>query len=543
MVLAQTGHSAPVGDLPMPDLLVLTPGAALPAGVEGPEIRCLIVEETATSVRVDLSSFRGIRQVVEVPRASVQRLERGDPSLRPWFEISKSLAWPPHSRRASFYEGPVRLLKDFLDRYPQSPNQAEADREWRRWSGEGERVRQGHFRVRERWFQPSELDETDRRAWALWQTLPEDQVPPVPEDWTKIASDLAGQRSSRFYPAIVEDFRRALGQRRLQFPEVFKDVKIDEAVGGQNLGPLWQVWNDLNRWEGAQEGQLPGRDGFLNDLQKGRGLWPELRWIDTLLEATLSRVRSEVEKSQVDGRLEEGTALLQNWAKALDILQKGDGQRKWTDWFAAALQQLQTAQTLVSVEAMVKAGDWSGVESALQSLLARPEAAQMPVYPRLLEIRKLLAEYQAGRATAELTAWIREKKYDILLEACGDRRRKMETNPGEWESARQQQADLLVEAAGQTLHEKRLWTAWKLVMEAWRTQPGNLKAQMAVTLGAAGAFLLLLLAAVPVLLLYAWLSNRIDMGFFRHRLQIARQEEERQQRKLREMGQKQDPQP
>jgi len=526
----------------MPDLVVVREGGALPPGVPGPEIPCLIMEETATAYRVDVSTFRGIQQVVAIPRADVVRVRRGDASLRPWYELGKVLQWPRHSRPASFYEGPLKKMEAFLKQYPESPHAAEAAAERKRWQSELEKVQQGNFRVLDRWFRPAELGDTDRLAWTYRSGLPADAAPAVLEDWDTLLKGLQSHHASRFYPALQEEVRRLVALRRSQFSEAFKKSKADWSVLEEPLDPFWEAWGIMSRLDNEALDPLADRDLFLNSLQRVRGLWKDLEWTNVRLNTGLVRVRGRVEQDLREGKVADASDRIASWQPVLALFSPDyPGKAGWVAWFASTQEEQAVAQELALLEKALADKEWGQLEEHLKSLLSRSSIANEAIRSRVQEIRVIFQEWKAAEEAAQLQRLIDKKKYDEVLDLARDKRLKMEGNGGDWEFLQQQQADILVEVAQTALGEHHFWTAWRLVLEAWRTKPGNAKAQMAITLGAAGAFVALLLLALPVLLVYAWLSHGLNQIFFRRRLRATRLEEEYHLRRQREAAAIPDP--
>lgn len=530
------------GEMPMPDRVVVKEGTAVPPGIPGPEIACLILEENATALRVDVSTFRGIQQVVVIPRSDVVKVVRGDAGMRPWYELGRILQWPRHSRPAVYYEVPLKKLEAFLKQYPESPRAADAVAERTRWLSELEKVRQGHFRILDRWFKPAELGDTDRLAWTFRNGLPGDEAPAVLEDWEALLKKLQTHHASRFYPALQEEVRRLAALRRSQFGESFPKNKADWAVLEEPLEPLWEAWGILSGLDVPAMDLSSGREPFLNALQRVRGLWKDLEWTDTLLDAGLDRVREQAGRDLGGGNPAPAYALVGAWKPALALFPQGSESRtKWEAWFAAKDREQADSEELALLEKALADKDSALLEKRLPVLLGRTHADDGALRRRVLEIKKVYQEWKAAEAAEELQRLVAGKQYDGVLALARDKRLKMEASGGDWEILQQQQADILVEVAQNAFGEYRFWTSWRLVLEAWRTKPGNVKAQMAITLGAAGAFVVLLVLALPVLLVYAWLSQMINQVFFRRRLRLTRMEEERHLRRQREAASLPDP--
>jgi hypothetical protein len=535
LIPADFSHAAPGGELPMPDLVVVKPGAKLPAGVEGPELPCVILEETVDGYRVDLSAFRGIQKVVVISRPDVERVRRGDSSLRSWMELEKSLEWPEHSREAAHYDHTLGRLRAFLEKFPESPNTVKAQQEKIRWEEELALVRRGEFRVRDRWFKPADLSETDRRAWTFWKELPGETVPAELEDWVKILGELRKHHPSRFYPAIQERAKRLVSVRRFQYPADLPKLDADWSVLEESTDPLWKAWQILGNLESRPFEPTAPADEVLNPLQEARGLWEDSEWVDTLLERYLVQVAGKVGEEMKGGDWEGASVKLEQWKKALGVFRDqstfaADRKR----WFETTAEEIENGRSLLDMEKALEKGEWTVVEVKIKELLGRHELGEGAIRRRVLEIQKLHEEWMVAQESARLGELIDTRKYEEVLNYARARRLEMEGDDAKWGVFQQQQADLLVEVAQSAFMDIQPWMAWRLVLEAWRTKPGNLKAQMAVTLGAAGGFLILLLCALPLLLLYAWVSKIIEQFYFARRLRVVKEEEERHSRRLRE---------
>jgi len=535
LIPAAFSHAAPGGALPMPDLVVVKATAKLPAGVVGPELPCVILEETADSYRLDLSAFRGIQRVVVIARSDVERVRRGDSSLRPWMELTISLDWPEHSREAAHYEATLKRIGVFLEKFPDSPNAAKARQDKERWEEELVRVRQGEFRVRDRWFKPANLSETDRRAWTFWKELPGEAVPVELEDWVKLLAELRKHHPSRFYPAIQERTKQLVSLRRFQYPTDLPRLDADWSVLEESTDPLWKAWQILGHLETRPfEPTAPAED-VLNPLQEARGLWEDSEWVDTLLEGFLEKVAGKVDEEMKEGNWEAASLKLERWKKALGVFREQSATAKDRErWFEATSQDIQNGRSLLDLEKALEKKDWPAVEALYKELLGSQGLGEGAIRRRVLEIQKLHEEWLVAEESARFGKLIETRKYDEVLDYARTRRLEMEGGDAKWEVFQQQQADLLVEVAQSAFMDIQPWMAWRLVLEAWRTKPGNIKAQIAVTLGAAGGFLILLLGALPLLLVYAWASKIIEQYYFSRRLRVVNEEEERHSRRQRE---------
>ncbi len=227
-------------ELALPDTIVFKPDATLPSYVKSREYRCAIVDETATAVKIDRSSVRGITDYVEISKELIAEIRRADPGERRFQEIKGTIVFPENSEAPEFYQKIIdESLDVFASKFPTSKYIDEVSQLSKKYREELEKIRSGYVRRGEVWYGPTE-----------WKDL---QKVFEPMD---IVSHLEKAAKTNDYRTLGDEAKKIPKDHPSQFfPEVVqKSIPILEAAL-RTMDPqvyLTRIQEDLKELEGRR---------------------------------------------------------------------------------------------------------------------------------------------------------------------------------------------------------------------------------------------------------------------------------------------------
>lgn len=515
--------------LPLPDRVVLKEGAPLPPGALERVLRGLVLEETDQQVRIDLSDKRGILQVVAVPRGDVERVERGDASLREMGLNPERFQKPAFSQVQEFYPGRIRELEAFLEKYPEGRDRAVVAALVQELQEEARRVGAGEIRVGATWHRMGDLFPADRAAWAVLAALAEADDKALLTRAADFVSRVESTRNSRFFADVLEYWQKRCAR-----------FSADAAQAAPSASALLQM--DVDRLRrilaeadqaaaGLQDGGADW-DQAVSVLARAGAQWPELEEIRHRLEAEAAKCRQACEEAVQGRKWAEAEACMKRYRFVIESGGKvGEEAKKW---MADRQAEWEAGSRLEALHADWDARRLDGLRKRIEDFLQGdggrvPDAQRKDLQRIVGEIKTLEQEQERGR----LAALLAEGKLDELAAELESRRLKLAQVPGE-SPERQPVSDLAVDGASAALKNGRFVQAFAFVMEAWRIHPGNARAQIALSVALLGLLVGGLAVLLPALLFYAVVSNRLNLHFFKRRLKAYRTEEERFQARQRE---------
>lgn len=150
-------------ELVLPDTVIFKSGVTPPGGIRGAEVRCSIISESETSVRIDRSTSRGIADMVEIPREMIAEIKRADIGERRFQELKSSFKMPENSQEASYYSQLLEEeLEPFLSKFEASQYVPEVQKMIDQVKAELEKVYQGQVRRGDRWMMSQEWKDLQR---------------------------------------------------------------------------------------------------------------------------------------------------------------------------------------------------------------------------------------------------------------------------------------------------------------------------------------------------------------------------------------------
>lgn len=513
--------------LDLPDRVVLKEGAPLPAGVASRDFRGAVLEEDEERVRVDLSDKKGIAQVVVVPRADLELLERGDGSLREMGLNPERFRKPPFSRPEGFYPGRIAELEAFLRKFPESRERAWVEGLLEALREEAAKAGQGMIRVGTGWFQASGLGEADRAAWGVLSALGDAEDRVFYKQAAGFAEQVESCRSSRFFPVVVGHFQERAARARI---EVAQASPLAGRLLDENVARLEKLVGEV-----AQAGewlQTPEHRGqALEVLARVAAQWPELAEVPRKLRAEEERARAEFAAALERGQWDVAQGSLQRCRLVMQAL--GGKQLEAEAWITAQSTALEAGMRMEALRADWEAKRLDGLKERVEEALSRwggqlPESQREELKAIVLGLAELHRQEERGRMAALLAGG----RLDELAGEIGRRKTAMAQSP-ELAGERGALAEMAVEGAVAALKRQRPGLAFSLVMDAWRIDPGNARAQLALTVTLLGLLCGGLFVLLVVLLVYAVLFNRVNLHFFKRRLKAYRVEEERFQQRQR----------
>lgn len=478
LLMSVTGQAQAEEQLDLPDLVILREGVPLPVGLHEREVRGLVVEMTEEVVRVDVSTRRGIRQVISLPRADVEKVERGDASLRfmgmhpDWFVL------PPFSRPPAFYTERRAGLEDFLRQHPQARNRDQVESLLEELKREQLRVEQGQIRVGDAWHEASGLAGVDREAWSFLTGMAETDHKNFIRQSADFAQQVQASRRSRFFPQILLYYQERAERYR---PEVARSSPVAARLLEEQSGRYERLLVsageafELIRSEGVAE-----RDRGVNLLVQAAAAWPELEEIGRFLESQRAKQMELGEDALRSGRWDEAESRLERFAQLAGVLGAPDSEA--AGWMELARKRSQAGRAADGMLMDWKARRLEGLKERMDELLAAHEA-------HLLES----AREDLKRASADLVRLRQEEERQTLLQMLESGkweqlareieagRLRLQQATGERATERTWLAETAVEAAWAAVCAGRPGLAVGLVMDAWRIDSGNIRAQVALT--------------------------------------------------------------
>lgn len=507
--------------LPLPDLVELAADAPLPPGVEQRSLPCAVIAESADEVAVDLSTTRGISQVVRIPRAQVRAVKRGDPLARRMASEPEFFQMPRVSLAEAEYGERLRQLEALIQAHPESPSRGRLEELAGELKREAAEVAGGRIRLGASWFALGELGAEDLAAWTGLQELSRLSPEAFIRGAASWAERVQGWKPSRLYPELVRMFqekgRGAVAAVSAASPAAGELMRADPAVRDAALADAVKAAARL-----PQDAD-PESIGL---LKRARAVWPELALARRVQDATLEVLRNRVREAAAAGDEPAMSVAFQahrNYGGA-ELLPPEE--LAWREQALAALSLLQAwkaAETAWKENRAEQALQLIGMVKSFQAG-AGPDAA--PWVQKALALEAEILRRQKEAEILQIRGMLDAGRLGEVARALKSLRAGLaQSAPGSPE--RRQASDLAVDGALAAARGLNPVSALGLVLEAWRLDGGNARAQIALSV----AVVIVVLAGAVVLFIvfyaYAVASNRLDLVFFRKRLRLARLEDAR----------------
>lgn len=524
------------GGLDLPDVVELREGAPVPTGVTETPIRGVVVEETADAIRLDLSGTRGIEHVVSVPKKDIQSLKRGDASTREKGKNAELFVRPRLSMAETFYPPRIAQLRAFVEKFPESRHRAEVEALIRDLEQDREEVAAGRVRVDSEWMAASSLTPLDREAWALLQQLSGVASTDFYLQAGEWADRVEGNRGSRFFPDLVEFFQAKSTRAR---SEVAGASALAAALLATDVVFLRRALAQSQEGRALLDGGIEGDwERGLDLMSQALGGWPQLETARRTLSEAAAAERTAHERALEAAQWDEARRTLDRHQRLAKMVPGSlQEEKKADEWVTQQEGQIEVGEAMQAARKLVDTESLGEARLKIEHIQARLGAFLDPQKVRTLEgmlgeIREKENVREKGRVKAileggqleELAAEVERQRLALAQKPADAPER------GAW-------AELAVDGAVQALRSFQWTVGFRLVMDAWRIDPGNAKAQIALSVMIGGFVVGVLAMVLPTLLVYAAFSNRVELHFFRRRLQAHRLEDERHQERLRSLAQ------
>lgn len=222
-------------ELILPDTIIFKPGSTPPGGIRGTEIRCAVVFESETSVKIDRSTSKGISDMIEIPREIIAEIKRADVGERRFQELKLTIKLPENSQEASYYTQILEEeLEPFLSKYSSSQYVPDVQKMIEQVKGELDKVYLGHVRRGDRWMMSQEWKDLQKEYEPLdlfrqIESLSSEQdINAILELTKKLTTD----HPSIHYPGVVEKTYQLLTEMMNGMTaDIFVNKVKDQLVG------------------------------------------------------------------------------------------------------------------------------------------------------------------------------------------------------------------------------------------------------------------------------------------------------------------------
>jgi hypothetical protein len=242
-----------------------------------------------------------------------------------------------------------------------------------------------------------------------------------------------------------------------------------------------------------------------------------------------ARARAEFASALERGQWEEAQSRLHYCTQVIQA--RGGKQEEAAAWIKAQSASLEAGMRVEALRADWEAKRLDGLKERVEEALSRWSGHLSESQQEVLKAIALgLAELRRQEERGRLAALLAEGRLEELAAEIERRKTVLAQRP-ELEVERGALAEMAVEVAVAALKRQRLGLAFSLLMDAWRIDPGNARAQIALTVTLVGLLCGGLVVLLGILLVYAVLSNRVNLHFFKKRLRACRMEEARFQQR------------
>jgi hypothetical protein len=256
--------------------------------------------------------------------------------------------------------------------------------------------------------------------------------------------------------------------------------------------------------------------------------WPGLAEVRQKLMEEEARARAEFASALERGQWDEAQSRLHYCTQVIQARGgKQEEQEEAAAWIKAQSASLEAGMRVEALRADWEAKRLDGLKERVEEALSRWSGHLSESQQEVLKAIALgLAELRRQEERGRLVALLAEGRLEELAGEIERRKTVLAQRP-ELEVERGALAEMAVEGAVAALKRQRLGLAFSLLMDAWRIDPGNARAQIALTVTLVGLLCGGLVVLLGILLVYAVLSNRVNLHFFKRRLKAYWTEEAR----------------
>jgi hypothetical protein len=371
----------------------------------------------------------------------------------------------------------------------------------------------------------SGLSEADRAAWGVLSALGDVEDRVFYKQAAGFAEQVESCRNSRFFPVVLGHFQQRAARARI---EVARASPLAGRLLEENVARLEKLVGEVvlaGEW--LQTPELRGQ--AVEVLARVAAQWPGLAEVRQKLMEEEARARAEFASALERGKWDEAQSCLDYCRQVIQA--QGGKQEEAAAWIKAQSTILEAGMGVEALRADWEAKRLDGLKERVEEALSRwsghlSESQQEELKAIALGLEELRRQEERGR----LAALLAEGRLEELAEEIVQRKSTVAQSP-ELAGERGALAEMAVKGAVAALKRQRPGLAFSLVMDAWRIDPGNAQAQIALTVTLVGLLCGGLVVLLGVLLVYAVLSNRINLHFFKKRLRAYRMEEARFQQR------------
>lgn len=194
-------------DLVLPDTIIFKEGAVLPPAIKTMELKCAIISENETTIKIDRSIVKGISDIQEIPKEIIASMKRADVGERRYQEIKANFKMPEDSQEVAFYTQILEEdLEPFVSKFETSQYLPEVQKMITEVRAELEKLYVGQVRRGDRWFNSSEWKDYQKEYEPL-DLFKKIQKAKVEEDLNtmiELSKKIGTDHPSIHYPGVVQ---------------------------------------------------------------------------------------------------------------------------------------------------------------------------------------------------------------------------------------------------------------------------------------------------------------------------------------------------
>ncbi len=194
-------------DLVLPDTIIFKEGATLPPSIKSMELKCAIVSETETTIKIDRSIVKGISDFQEFPKEIVADIRRADLGERRYQEIKSTFKMPEDSQEVAYYNQILEEdLEPFISKFEKSQYLPEVQKMIGLVRAELEKLYIGQVRRGDRWFSSQEWKDYQKEYEPvdLFKKIEAAKVTQDLASMLELSKKITTDHSSVHFPEVVK---------------------------------------------------------------------------------------------------------------------------------------------------------------------------------------------------------------------------------------------------------------------------------------------------------------------------------------------------
>jgi hypothetical protein len=521
-------------NMPLPDKVVLKLSAALPSGISEREIKGAIVEETATDLKLEVSTFRGISNVLTLPLSGIESVERGDHEDRDYLILISYLKLPEISPADDYYEKKLMpVLEGYLKKHPAGKNTAEITSIHQQVEAEVQRMQKGQARLGLYWMKWVDLPPPYRNDWALWQELSKQGLLMNITDFRAFNVKVQEAQNRVLYPFLIEKMKQVSTQRIQTLVDALSNRSMatkDEAIIEENK--IYEKLKVIQTTYQKQAVDLLAKieETSLNStfdeavlrtlISENRNLWPKLEILDLILQQAFKHHVARADAFLEEKKFLESAEALVKSGEILPLIKDPSAKKEFDN---AALRQ-KVNKMLDESRLLLSQGKETQALTTLNSLRKLlPENS--PMATLVTELSEQAASQINDKSITECTNLRLAGEFERAL----DRIRQAQIQFMDFGNVKVEQLDRLaleaVALAQEALRKYDFLVAIKASYTGWSISPTNSKARISCLVVVATLLISGLVIVLILLVIFAYLSNLLHQKKFDSRLKSLREDQ------------------